>query len=720
MPDFRDVSFLLDPKSIAIVGASPKETGWPARIWGNLRQFGYPGKIYLVNPRYETIWEERCYRSVDDLPEVVDHALMIVPAERAVEVFRGSKKKKFRAATILSAGFGEGNDPEGLKRGRFLQAYAREEGIPLCGPNCMGLVSTKSRAILFPDQRLGAITEGGLAIVSQSGGLGGTLVRTVIARGLGISYLVSSGNEADAELSDYLHYFMNDPHTKVVAAIIEGVREAEKFLAVAKEALCQAKPILTVKIGRSSKGKEAALSHTGALAGNDRVFDALCLQNGLIRARDFDELINTAELFLATPALPQGKRVAFLTISGGLRGLLSDMSEEVGLGLPELHADTKTALEGLLEATATIGNPLDVGWGGLSSQEAYLKCVRAMLDDPEVDMLAIQEEWPRSEIRPDKENNLLAVSKIAADCSKPVTIFSVASQGVNDYGRQFKRRCSLPFLEEAYNTVLALKHLGHFAEAVRRFPQKEKISPLLSRLGPKEKEALRPTRVLNERLAYPILQAYGVPMARAAFAQDCSAALGEAEKIGYPVVLKLVAHGMAHKTELKGVRVNLKNPEELGVACKEMEASFKSARSAKDFGGFLVQEMVSGGIETIIGTLNDPQFGPIVMFGLGGTSVEVYRDVVFRTAPVDREEATEMIRSTRGFPLLSGFRGKPPADLDTLCGVIARVSELAAAERDLIESIDINPFIILEHGGKAADALITTSRPAKDHQRSVP
>ena len=339
MPEFRDLSFLLDPQSVAIVGASPK-SGWPARIWANLQHFHYPGRVYLVNPNYETMWGVKCYRSLEELPEVVDHAVIIIPAERVIELLRQSPRVPFRSATIYSGGFGEGGDPEGLKRQEFLQAYAREKNVRFCGPNCMGLVSTRSRAMLFPDQRLADIRAGGLAIVSQSGGLLGSLVRAAVSWGIGLSYFVTSGNEADAELSDYLRYFLSDERTKVIGAFIEGVRDGAKFIAVAQEALALGKPIIALKVGRSAKGGAAALAHTGALAGDDRVFDAVCLQNGIVRVRNLDELLNCAELFLNLNCLPPGKKTAFVTFSGGLKGLLSDLAQDAGVELSQLEPET--------------------------------------------------------------------------------------------------------------------------------------------------------------------------------------------------------------------------------------------------------------------------------------------------------------------------------------------------------------------------------------------
>ncbi len=708
MTEFRDLSALLDPKSIAIVGASPK-SGWPARIWSNLQQFQYGGKVYPVNPNYETMWGLKCYPSLHELPEVVDQAVIIIPAARVVELLQRSSQTPFRSATIYSGGFGEGGDPDGLKRKEFVQAYARERGVHFCGPNCMGVVSTRSRAMLFPDVRLGDIREGGLAIVSQSGGLLGGLVRTAVSWGIGLSYFVTSGNEIDAELSDYLNYFLEDDRTKVIGAFVEGVRDGEKFLAVARRALALRKPIIVLKVGRSERGGAAALAHTGALAGNDRVFDAVCLQNGILRVQDLDELLNNADLFLKLNRLPTGKKTAFVTFSGGLRGLLLDLSQDAQLELSELKAATEAELGKLLGVGASVGNPLDTGWGGLSSQETYLKCIQLLLDDSEVDQLCIQEELPLSNLRPDKESNLLALAGLAQESSKPIAVFSMITQSINDYALQFKQSCRLPFLQGAKNTVQAMRHLEMFGGAAQAYRQeRERGRAALKPLSAKAKEMLARRKILSEWEAYEVMREYGLSLSRAVLASNPSQAIRAAEEIGYPVAVKLIAPGIPHKSELGGVKLNLSSPDEVARACREIEEAFKARNPDSSGEGSLVQEMIRGGVETIIGVENDPQFGPGVMFGLGGTAVELDRDVTFRMAPVNRQQAGEMIRSIKGYPLLAGFRGAPAVDQESLCHAIVSVSELAAVGKDLIQSIDINPFICLPQGGKAVDAVIVT------------
>ncbi|MBI2538407.1 MAG: acetate--CoA ligase family protein [Deltaproteobacteria bacterium] len=451
------------------------------------------------------------------------------------------------------------------------------------------------------------------------------------------------------------------------------------------------------------------MAHTGALAGNDSVFDAVCLQNGIVRVRNLDELLNCAELFLNLNHLPPGKKTAFVTFSGGLKGLLSDLAQDAEVELSQLEPQTEAELDNLLGVGSSVGNPLDTGWGGLSSQETYLKCVHLLLDDPQVDLLALQEELPQSNLRPDKESNLLALAEISRKSPKPFAMFSMITQSINDYGLEFKQRCRLPFLQGAGNMVRTMKRLAMFGAAVRaQRREKNKEHAPLKPLSARASEMMSRRKILNEWEAYQVTSECGLPVAKTIFAISSDAAVQAAEELGSPVAVKLIASGVTHKSELGGVKLNLSKPQEVEKACREIGASLRARNPVASIEGFLVQEMVRGGVETIIGAQNDPQFGPVVMFGLGGTAVELYRDVTFRMAPVSGEEAAQMIRGIKGYPLLAGFRGAPPVDEQSLCRAIVALSELAAAGKDLIQSIDINPFICLPQGGKAVDAVIVT------------
>lgn len=714
MKTFQDLSALLDPSSVAIVGASEKASGWAARINVNLQRFGFSGKVYPVNPRYREVWGQRCYPGLDALPEAVDCAVVIVPAKAVEELFTGTTQSKIRSAIVASGGFGEGGDAEGLARRAMLREFADKWHIPICGPNCMGLVSVRRNAVLFPDLRLPDLRPGGMAVVSQSGGLVGSLTRTILSRGLGLTHYVSSGNEAVSELSQYIHYFAQDSEVRVILAIVEGIKDPELLAEAVKEASAARKPVVILKVGRSPKGVAAALAHTGPLAGDDRIFDAFCQSHGLVRVDDVSEMLNTAEFFERATCLPGGMRAAYITFSGGLRALISDLAADAGLALPELEPESERRLSTILGVGSSVGNPLDAGWSGLSSQETFLTCVNTLLDDPNVDAVVVQEDLPLNDVRPDKESNLMAIADIAQTSVKPIAMFSCVSPGVNPYGLAFKQKCGLPFLDEARDSVLATKHLMDFARCLRRGETREhKSGARKGTLTAEQLGWLGRKKSLNEWDSYSLLREFEVPVAHAALAGSANDAAETAETIGYPVVVKALVSGITHKTEAGLVSLGLRNKGEVVAACTRMAEKFEDGGFGA-FEGFLVEEMVTGGIETIIGAVNDPQLGPAVMFGIGGEFVELYKDVVFRMVPCSEELAFEMIRSIRARPLLEGFRGRPPVDEAALARAIVAVSDLMSAGVGSIQSIDINPFLCLPNGGKALDALIVTKADVKE------
>ncbi|HEU4340606.1 MAG TPA: acetate--CoA ligase family protein, partial [Candidatus Binatia bacterium] len=380
--------------------------------------------------------------------------------------------------------------------------------------------------------------------------------------------------------------------------------------------------------------------------------------------------------------------------------------------LPPLGASTEKKLSALLGVGTAVGNPLDTGWSGLSSRELYLNCIDLLLSDRDIDMLVLQEEVPLSNARPDKEGNLMAVAEVAERSDKPISMFSMITQSLNDYARDFKARCPLPFLQGTDNAVKMQGHLANFAEAVERHKLQKEAKPIaLQPLSARARAWLASKKALNEWEAYSVLAEYGIPLAKNELATTPAEAVRAAKAISGRIALKVVAPGLTHKTELDGIRLNLSSAEEIQSAWRQMEETFKKQAPGQMLTGFLVQEMIHGGVETIIGTDNDPQFGPVVMFGIGGQAVELYKDVVFRLAPITPEEADRMIRSIKGFPLLAGFRSGPAVDLDTLAATVVAVSQLAVAGKDVIQSIDINPFMCLAQGGRAVDAVVVTRAP---------
>lgn len=604
------------------------------------------------------------------------------------------------------SGFGRRHGADGIRKYCHQKTVVTDRFGMKDEFNCMGLVSVRRKAVLFPDLRLPDLQPGGLAVVSQSGGLVGSLTRTMLSRGLGLTHYVSSGNEAVSELSQYVHYFAHDPDVRVILAIVEGVKDPELLARAVQEAAAAGKPVVILKVGRSPKGMAAALAHTGSLAGDDRIFEAFCKSYGLVRVGDVSEMLNTAEFFQRTSCLPSGSRAAYITFSGGLRALVADLAADAGLELPELSRESERRLAQVLGVGSSVGNPLDAGWAGLSSQETFLLCVNTLLDDPNVDAVVVQEDLPQNDVRPDKESNLMAVADIAKTSAKPIAVFSCVSPGANAYGLAFKAKCGLPFLDEARDSVLAVKHLADFAQTVRkRGTSTREEGDSKPTLSAEQIEWLQRKRSLNEWESYALLRRFEVPVAEAARAGTAEEAADIADRMGYPIVVKALVQGITHKTEAGLVELGLARRSDVLAACRRMAARLDGAHAGA-FEGFLVQEMVRDGIETIIGAVDDPQLGPAVMFGIGGEFVEIYRDVVFRMVPCSEESAREMIRSIKARALLEGFRGRAVVDERALASAIVAVSDMMLAGGGLIGSIDINPFLCLPRGGKALDALV--------------
>src|SRR5258706_764368 len=388
----RPVEHLLQARSLALVGASPKGR-WPMGIYRNLKKAGYKGKLFLVNPNYKEIAEDPCYPNIAALPEVPEHLLMLIPTKAVLGTLEEAAKLGTKAATIYSAGFGEGDDPEGRKRGQALAELCDRPGLVACGPNCMGSFSLPEGLWSFPTA-VPLLKKGPVGLIFQSGGSLGNWIKGASERGIGFSYAVSSGNETSLDLVDYLSFLVDDPETRLIALMVEGIRRPQEFMRVADQALAKNKPLLVIKLGRSEMGKRQAISHTGALAGSDEVFDAVCRRLGLVRCPTLEDLTETTLAFLPG-RIPRGSRAAIVVNSGGMKGLLCDHIEELGSDLAQLGEATRQAVRPLIPAELAVENPLECGVAGFGDEEGFIKIVKLHADDDSADLLAIHGELPR-------------------------------------------------------------------------------------------------------------------------------------------------------------------------------------------------------------------------------------------------------------------------------------------------------------------------------------
>jgi acyl-CoA synthetase (NDP forming) len=674
----RPVENLLQARSVAIVGASPKGR-WPMGIYRNLKKANYKGKLFLVNPNYKEIAEDPCYPNIAALPETPEHLLVLIPTKAVLATLEEAAKLGTKAATIYAAGFGEGDDAEGKKRGQALKELCERTGLVTCGPNCMGSFSLPEGLWSFPTS-VPLLKKGPVGLVFQSGGSLGNWIKGASERGIGFSYAVSSGNETSLDLVDYLSFLLDDPETKLIALMVEGIRRPHEFTTVAAEALKKNKPILVIKLGRSEMGKRQAISHTGALAGSDDVFDALCKRLGLIRCPTLEDLTETTLAFLPG-RVPRGSRAAIVVNSGGMKGLLCDHIEELGTNLAQLGEATRQAVRPLIPPELAVENPLECGVAGFGDEEGFVKIVKLHADDAAVDLLAIHGELPRF---PEKREATL-FKNLNAATAKPVIAFARSSYSLTDESRTFQEEAGIPFLQGIKPTLRALAGLGSYGQ------RRQASIPSLPAASGKAED------LVGEKLN-ALLQCHGIALPRQAMAASAAEAAKIAKEIGFPVALKLVAPEIVHKTESGAVVLGLRSSEEVETHGKRLLSSLSPHPSSLHL---LVQEMVQG-TEVLLGARTDAQYGPFLMVGLGGIFVEVLKDVAIRLLPVSEAEALEMLKELRGYRILQGVRGQPPRDIKALARAMTGLSDLFAAHRSFVTDFEINPLMVRREGEGAA------------------
>ena len=666
----RPVENLLSARSVAIVGASPKGR-WPMGIYRNLKKAKYNGKLFLVNPNYKEIAEDPCYPNLAALPEVPEHLLMLIPTKAVLSTLEEAAKLGAKAATVYSAGFGEGDDPEGKKRGEALRELCERTGMVACGPNCMGSFSLEEGLWSFPTA-VPLLKKGPVGLIFQSGGSLGNWIKGASERGIGFTYAVSSGNETSLDLVDYLSFLVDDEATKLIALMVEGIRRPREFMTVAAQALAKNKPVLVIKLGRSEMGKRQAISHTGALAGSDEVFEAVCKRLGLVRVPTLEDLTETTLAFMPG-RIPRGSRAAIVVNSGGMKGLLCDHTEELNTDLAPLSEATRQAVRPLIPAELVVENPLECGVAGFGDEENFIKIVKFHADDDNVDLLAIHGELPRF---PEKREATL-FKNLNATTDKPIVAFARSTYSLTDESRVFQEDAGIPFLQGIKPTLRALAGLGFYGK--RRRTEIAALPPASVGAGDLEGEKLN-----------ALLERHGVGLPRQATAATAAEAADKAKQIGFPVALKLVAPEIVHKTESGAVVLGLRSAGEVEAVGKDLLAKASKAH-------LLVQEMVQG-TEVLVGARTDPQYGPFLMVGLGGIFVEVLKDVALRLLPVSEAEALEMLKELRGYKILTGVRGQPPRDVKALTRAMAGVSELFAAQRAHLSDFEINPLMVRPEG----------------------
>lgn len=710
---------LMNPASVAIIGASTNFAKPGGRPIEALKEYGYQGRIYPVNPKYDYIGELKCYPSVLEVPEPVDTAIISVPAASVLDVVSQCGQRGVKSVIIFSSGFAEVGG-EGRKLQDRLKHLARQNGIRVCGPNCYGIVNVKSGAMCtFSDNVFKRFPDHGnyFGFVSQSGGFGWLLFDMAQKEGVGFSFFVSSGNEADVDLADYMAYMLEDQDTKVIGSYVEQIRHPDKMAQVARRALELKKPILMFKVGTSTVGAQAAASHTGAMAGSDQVYDAFFKQTGIVRVKTVPEMATFARLVKAG-RFPRGKRVGIMSGSGGGAVVLADRCEEMGLVLPQLDPATQARMEEILPDFASCRNPADITGAFLAAPEVLYQSALAFLSDPNIDMgvllFAISGHTGAQAAE--------MVAQVYRQVDKPLLVIALApGEGeMSVRSMEILRQAGIPVALD-FEAVKAMATLAEFAERARILISEPTLvsspvgAPRAADRGEEAKEILRSLGArsglrpeLTEHQAKKLLSAYGIPVTKEEVATSPEEAVAIARRLGYPVVLKVESPDILHKTEAGGVKLGLAGDEEVRKAYAEILDSVCRYNPGAQVDGILVQEMLPKATEVIVGITQDATFGPVVVFGLGGILVEVMKDVSMRVAPLTRRDAEEMIREIKGYPILTGVRGRPAADLEALTQVLLRVSQLATDLSGIVKELDINPLMVFPKGRgvKAADALM--------------
>ena len=687
-----DLQKLLNPQSVAVIGASEKP-GFGLSTCSNLLKSSSQEHIYFVHPKHAEVLGKRCYKKIADVPETVDLCVVIVNKSLVISVLEDVAACGCRAAIVYASGYGETGDKAAEAE---LCEAAKRLDMAVMGVNCAGFMNcTKG---IYPFGMLfSSAKSGGIAIISQSGKICLNMSQVDY---MGYSYLISSGNSTCLLIEDYIEFLIDDENTKVIGLYMEGIKNPKKFVKVLTKAAEQRKPIVILKVGRSEKGSRVAASHTGSLSGSDKSFDALCKKFGVIRVDDIEELVQTCHLMNVLPMLPVNSGFSAMCLSGGETGVCADMGNAMGIDFPDFAPETLEKLRELLPDCATPANPLDMTATLSHDGPKYAEVIKAIMSDPSIGMvLCGQSVLPYHKktdvIYPMSDGMVIA----ANEHRKPVALINFFNGSRDEVIRGKLEKAGVPLLPAASEGFRLLRYLKGFSEYDW---QKRSLSLAIPKPAEGEREAL------SEYNSKQALKAGGVKVPYSVVVSDLGQLKKAAVDVKYPAVAKIESTDILHKSDVGGVCLNLKNEAELTEAYEKVLANAKTHCPDARINGVLVQEMLPQGVEVIIGVNSDPQFGPMVLVGLGGVFVEVFKDVSLYPAPLNKSEALEMISSLRGYRMLCGYRGSAPCDVDALAELLVQVSDFAVANKDTLLELDINPVFVHEKGKGVdiADALI--------------
>ena len=699
------------PRSIAVVGASQRPVR-ANRVIRTLQAVGFDGEIWPINPNYAEVLDLRCYPDLTSTPSPADCAVVAIPAARVYDVLQAAAGAGVRSSIVLAAGFGESGE-EGRALQAQLETLAADTGLLVCGPNCFGILNVHDRTSPFIGVIPIPLVAGNVALVSQSGGLTNVLVPPLMARGIGFSSVVSCGNQAGATVEDYLAYLVEDPSTNVIGAFVEGFREPSRLAAIGGRAQALGKPIVILKVGRSEVARTAALAHTASVVGSAQVAEAALRKAGLIQVPSLNDLLETlALLSVAGHDRAWGTRLGVLTGTGGLMAYLGDAATDVGVELPPLSPATEERLRAVMPDFVGVTNPLDGTGAMYEDATLFPALLEGLAADPRIDVVGAHIDFnPKNEDGLDRQRQWFVpeIVRLAPTLPKPVVVFTAHAGSLIDFETSSALRNAgvalLDGTEPALTAIRAMAALGGRAPGGAT-PSRPPSAML-------DVDAL-PAGWLDTATAYRLLDAARIPVVERVLARTAAEAIAAADRLGYPVVLKVESPDIQHKTEVGGVALEVSAADAVGQAFEAMLAGVTRLAPGAAITGIAVERMARPGTtELLLGIKRDPDFGPVVAVGLGGVFVEVFEDVAVELPPISDAEARAMLRRLRSWPLLDGARGRAPADVDALVAAIRGLGDLAVRLGDRVEAIDVNPLVVYPagQGVLAVDALVRLRSP---------
>ena len=704
-PTRSDLERFFSPKSVAIIGASQDLVTISGQPLSHLINHGYTGNLYPVNPRYQEILGHKCYPSLADLPEVPELALILINASRVADMLEQCGKKGVPYVVIFSSGFSE-TGGDGVALQQRLTDIARQYNIGVVGPNCQGMMNVADKAwvgfgsVFFAKD----YPAGRVSMVSQSGGFGFSVLSLCSEGGLAFRQMVTTGNELGVSSLDFIDYFVRDPNTDIIACYLEGARDVARIPEIGLKAMAAGKPILMWKVGNTDEGQKAAASHTANLGGAMALYKAAFKQSGIIQVDDIQDVVDYGRMFRCGK-LPKGNRIAMITVSGGAGILMTDECVSRGMRLAELAPETVDKLREFVPSFGSLANPVDVTAAIFNDLALIRRTLQAIVDDPGVDCIALLNASLQGEIATKIAAEIIT---IAQTTDKPIACAWSARDVMAKDAYAALDEARIPHYKSPVRCGGAFAVMSRYAQDKRRIEAQRGERPLVLKKTQSKQLLMGRAADVAEYEAKKVLAEYGIRVTQEELATTRDAALAIAKKIGYPVAIKVQSADISHKTEAKAVKLGLVSDAELAAAYDEVLANAKAYNAKAKIDGVLVQEMLRSGTEAILGITNDPLFGPAVMFGLGGIFAEIMKDVSFRLAPVTLPMAREMIAEIKGYPLLTGARGRPHADIDALADAIVKLSALAVDLKDHVAELDINPLFVMGRGKGvvAADALI--------------